>query len=122
MARDRVYNEWRLQEVLPATMDAAAARDIMLQCFFTVHGGHFEATKNHLGVSADEKRVLQSVKGAVRLAFRHTGGNFDDPTKAQLEKVAEYLAEKSRSWGTPDSVIGRHQAELARVFSRIREN
>ncbi len=122
MARDRAFREWRLQEVLPAELDATAARDIVLDCFYTVHGAHFEATKAHLGISADEKRVKQSAKGALRLAFRHTGGSFDAPTKPQLEKVMDYLDEQSRSWGTPDDVIRKHRAELQRVLARVREN
>ncbi|TDB39832.1 MAG: hypothetical protein D9V44_02490 [Actinobacteria bacterium] len=122
MARDRAFREWRLQEVLPAEIDVATARDIVLDCFYTVHGAHFEATKAHLGVSVDEKRVRQSAKGALRLAFRHTGGSYDAPTKAQLEKVMEHLDAQSRSWGTPEHLIRNHRAELQRVIARIREN
>ncbi|PKQ20809.1 MAG: hypothetical protein CVT66_02940 [Actinobacteria bacterium HGW-Actinobacteria-6] len=120
MARDRAYREWRLEQVLPAEMDAFAARDIMLDCFYHVHGAHFEATKEMLGVTSNEKRVRQSAKGALRIAFRHVGGNYDEPTKKQLEQVSEYLSEKSRAWGTPDNVIARHQREMQRVFSRVK--
>lgn len=121
MARERTYGDWRLDEVLPAEMDAAAARDILIDCFYSVHGEHFAATKSQLGISAEDKHILRSVKGAVRLGFRSVGGSFDAPTKADLTKVAEYLAEKSRSWGAPESAIQRHQAEFVRVFSRVPE-
>lgn len=122
MARDRLYNEWQFRQILPAEIDAATARDILLDCFYTAHGAHFEATKTQLGISAEGERVLKSAKGVIRLAFKHVGGNYDTPTKAQLEKVAAYLADKSRSWGTPELVVQRHQAEMQRVLSRVRED
>ncbi len=122
MARERAYRQWRLQEVLPAELDVTQARDILLDCFYTVHGAHFEATKNQLGLSTDDSRVLQSAKGVLRLAFRHCGGCYDAPTKAHLAKVAEFLAEKSRSWGTPESIVRAHNVEIERVFARIRDN
>ena len=120
MARDRAYKEWRLDEVPPVELDAAAARDVMLDCFYRVYGEHFEATKEMLGVSSTEKGVKQSANGVLRIAFRHVGGSYDEPTKEQLEQVAEYLAEKSRAWGTPDDVVARHQQEMLRVLSRIK--
>ncbi len=122
MARDRVYREWRLQEVLPAELTVEQARDILLDCFYTTHGDHFLETKSQLGVMADEKAVRRSVKGTLRIAFRQMHGSYDAPTKHDLENVAEYLSQKSRSWGTPEAVIRRHTAEMHRVFSRVHEN
>lgn len=122
MARDRVYREWRLQEVLPSELTVTQARDILLDCFHTAHGEHFTETKSQLGISSDEKSVRRSVKGALRIAFKHMHGSFDAPTKHDLENVAEYLAQKSRLWGTPEPVIRRHQSELERVFARVPEN
>ncbi|MDO8950955.1 MAG: hypothetical protein Q7V61_10660 [Actinomycetota bacterium] len=122
MARDRVYREWRLQEVLPAELTVLQARDILLDCFHAVHGDYFIETKSQLGILADERAVMRSVKGAMRLAFKQMHGNYDAPTKHDLENVAEYLAEKSRAWGTPEVVVRRHQSEMERVFSRVADN
>ena len=121
MAKDRAYREWRLQEVLPAELTVAQARDILLDCFHTTHGDHFIETKSQLGICSDERAVRRSVKGALRIAFRQMHGSYDAPTKHDLENVAEYLAQKSRGWGTPEAVIRRHQTELERVFSRVAE-
>ncbi|KAF0207680.1 MAG: hypothetical protein FD171_1527 [Actinobacteria bacterium] len=122
MARDRVYREWRLQVVLPAELTTLQARDILLDCFHAVHGDYFIEAKSQLGILADERAVMRSVKGAMRLAFKQMHGNYDAPTKHDLENVAEYLAEKSRAWGTPEVVVRRHQSEMERVFSRVADN
>jgi len=122
MAKGRAYREWRLTEVLPAEISATEARDILLDCFHTAHGEHFVETKSQLGIAVDEKAVRRSAKGALRIAFRQMHGSYDAPTKHDLENVAQYLADKSRQWGTPEAVVRRHQAEIERVFSRVREH
>jgi len=121
MARNRSYREWRVEEVLPAELSAVQARDILLDCFQTTHGQHFVETKSKLGIPFDEEAVLRSVKGAVRIAFRQMHGSYDTPTKHDLRNVAEYLADKSRQWGTPEDVVRRHTSQMERVFSRVVE-
>lgn len=122
MARERLYREWQPSQLLPATMSAAEARDIVVDCFHTMHGPHFEQTKSALGISAEDHRVRQSVKGMIRLAFKSVHGNYDSPTRDDLLKVVDYLNEKSRSWGTPADVIARHEQQLVRVIARVQEN
>jgi hypothetical protein len=61
------------------------------------------------------------LEGALRIAFRKMHGDYDRPTKHDLENVAHYLAEKSLAWGAPEVVVRRHQGELERVFARVRE-
>jgi len=122
MARARQYREWTLQERLPSQIEPARARDILLDCFATVHGPHYEATKKHMGVSATKEDVRRSVKGIMRIAFRQAKGDFDHPDRESLERVVEYLGEKSRTWGTPEPVIARHSADIQRVLMRVSQS
>lgn len=122
MARERLYREWRPTELLPATITPAEARDVIIECFHTVHGPHFEQTKAALGIGVDHHRVRRSAKGVIRLAFKSVQGNYDEPTRDELLKVIHALTEQSRSWGTPDVVIERHANQLRRVVSRVKEN
>lgn len=121
MARERLYREWQPTELLPARMTVVEARDIVLDCFHTMHGPHFEQTKSVLGVNSEDHRVRQSVKGMVRLAFKSVEGSYDHPTRDDLLKVIDYLGEKSRSWGTPDEVVDRQAQQLMRVIARVQE-
>lgn len=119
MPRPRQYREWSLQQRLPSTVTPEHAREIMLDCFATVHGPHFAVTKAEIGMRVDEATVLRSVKGTLRLAFSHSGGDYDRPDREALIKVAQYLYEKSLSWGTPHEVVARHHNQLMRVLARV---
>ncbi|MBZ5568682.1 MAG: hypothetical protein LAN64_12615 [Acidobacteriia bacterium] len=59
------------------------------------------------------------VIGAVRLAFREAGGDYDQPTKATLMKVVEILAWKSEQRQTPKEIIAHHKGEIERVLRAL---
>ncbi|MBN2405642.1 MAG: hypothetical protein JXE06_08685 [Coriobacteriia bacterium] len=122
MARERLYREWALEERLPSEISPERARDIMVDCFATVHGPHYAHTKRLLGVSAEEADVRRSIKGILRIAFRQAKGDFEKPDRDSLYEVAEYLREKSVTWGTPAHVTATHFSEMERVLLRVRSN
>ena len=115
----REFREWSLSERLPAEISPERARDIVLECFATVHGPHYAATKAHIGVSVDEATIRRSVKGTLRIAFKNAGGDFEHPDRDMLERVVRYLRDKSLSWGTPAHVVEKHQRDIARVLMRV---
>ncbi len=119
MPRPRQYREWSLSERLPSEISVEQARDILLDCFATVHGPHYAVTKAHFGIVADETTIRRSVKGSLRLAFKHVGGDFDHPTPDALAKVTHHLRDKSLAWGTPTDVVARHHLEITRVLMRV---
>ncbi len=117
MAGDSAYTKW----VVPATdlvdMTPEKARGLIVRCFLEAQKETFTRARERLGQIPTEAVLLASVEGAVRLAFREAGGNYDHPTAQSLEKVVEVLARKSASWGTPEDVILHHKHQIGRILS-----
>ena len=70
----------------------------------------------HIPSSARWKKL---VEGAVRLAFRSSGGDFEAPTRESLMAAVEKLAAKAAGMGTPADVIEYHRGQLAKVFAAL---
>jgi len=107
--------------VVPATdlvgLTPEKARELIVRCFLEAQKETFARARERLGQTPTEATLLASVEGAVRLAFRESGGDFDRPTAQSLEKVVEVLARKAGSWGTPEDVIHHHKGQIGRVLS-----
>ncbi len=115
MARDRVYREWRLQEVLPAELTVEQARDILLDCFYTTHGDHFLETKSQLGVMADEKAVRRASRARCASRFGRCMAA-TTPPPSTISRTSPSISPRSPVRGNPR---GRHQTAHGRDASRL---
>ncbi|MEW6757875.1 MAG: hypothetical protein AB1347_06615 [Acidobacteriota bacterium] len=117
MAGESAHPKW----VVPATdlvdLTPEKARELIVRCFLEAQKETFARARERLGQIPTEAALLANVEGAVRLAFRESGGDFDRPTAQSLEKVVEVLARKAGSWGTPEDVIHHHKGQIGRVLS-----
>lgn len=113
------YGWWTAQATELRPMNAAEARDIVVECLFEAQKTTFARTKGKLGIRTDDEAVRKSVTSLVRLSFEDTGGTFDRPTKEALGVAIAKLAELSRSWGTPRDIIEHHRAEIEKVLAQV---
>ncbi|MBM4781135.1 MAG: hypothetical protein GQE15_25875 [Archangiaceae bacterium] len=92
------------------------ARDLVVQCFFNAQVETFKRAATKLGSSSSPEQLQRTVEGAVRLAFRSTKGDFENPTKETLMAAVMDLANKAAAMGTPHDIIEHHKQQLGRVF------
>lgn len=115
----RQYARWSVTPDDLREMDAVKARDLVVECFYDAQRETFMRAKENLGVTPDEVSIRRSVKGAVRLAFATTGGDFDAPTCQSLMAAIGDLAAKAATWGTPPDVIDHHRSQIEIVLAEL---
>jgi hypothetical protein len=114
------FHRWCLKEEDLRDLNAAKARDLILNCFYEAQRETFARSKQSLGLSADEAQVHASVLSAIKLAFRELGEDFNNPAKKSLIRVVEVLGRKSTAWGTPQDIIEYHRGQIMRVIDRLK--
>lgn len=102
-----------------AGLTIVSARDLVVRCFFEAQQETFSRAAGHLRAPMSDDELKKLVEGAVRLAFRSSGGDFEAPTRESLMAAVEKLAAKAAGMGTPADVIEYHRGQLAKVFAAL---
>ncbi|TLM76079.1 MAG: hypothetical protein FDZ70_06855 [Actinobacteria bacterium] len=112
-------DSWRVDEAALDGVTPLRARDLLVDCFFSAQNAAHARTKHvpHSDISRAE--VRKTVEVLIRAKFRELGCDWEDPTAADLHKVALSLAVEAASWGTPPETIERAMAELRKVQQRM---
>jgi hypothetical protein len=111
---------WKLPAIALPDLTPARARDLVVDCFYFAHHETFERAKRRLGARPpDEDSLRATVIGAVRMAFRESGGDFDRPTVASLAGAIAVLGRKAESWGTPPDIVRHHGDQIRRLLERM---
>jgi hypothetical protein len=115
------FHRWKLPaSPLRDDLTPQAARDLIIECFYQAQCETFARAKEKLtGTSQAPGDVRTSVIGAVRLAFKECGGDFDRPTKRSLGQTVEVLGRKAQSWGTPGDIIEHHAAQIRLLLEQV---
>lgn len=113
------FGSWCLSEADLEQMTATKARDLIVKCFFEAQRETFARVQKKLGQIPSDQEVLETVKGAVRLAFRQSGGDFDAPTRDSLTACLEVLMRKAAAWGTPPDIVAHHGNQIQRVLHQL---
>lgn len=116
----RMYGSWDLGGYpIDEHLSPSTARELVVDCFTVAHGQNFGQTRELLGQDTDQQAIRESVQGIIKMAFRQVGGNFDNPSKDELVRVVNLLAERSLGWGTPPDIVFQHHSEMMRTLSRV---
>jgi hypothetical protein len=113
------YTRWCVSAADLVDMTQIKARDLIVQCFHHAQREHLAAASEFIHQPHDETDLRNMVIGAVRLAFKEVGGDYDQPTKATLFQVVEVLARKSVQRQTPPEIIAHHKGEIERVLRAL---
>ena len=119
MAGEPAHVKWVVPAKDLVDLTPEKARGLIVRCFLEAQKETFARARERLGQTPTEATLLANVEGAVRLAFRESGGEYDHPTAENLEKVVEVLARKAGSWGTPQDVIRHHKGQIGRVLAAL---
>lgn len=87
--------------------------------FFEAQKETFARVKETPGRKTSDDEILESVVNAVKLVFREINASFENPSKDDLLKVVERLADKSASWGTPQDIIDHHRSQIIKVLMAL---
>ncbi len=112
---------WCIDEARFDDITPLKALDILIECFFQAQKETFARVKKDLGSRTLDKDVRRSVEQAIKLAFKEAGHDFGSPSRRALEDVAQVLARKAASWGTPPDIIVHHRNEIGRLFQALAE-
>ena len=100
-------------------LNVVKARDLIVRCFYEAQKETIAKTKEFLHLPASDEDIHKRVVAMVRSIFAEVGGNFDKPTKENLVRTIEVLAEKCSAWGAPKEIIEYHRGEIEKVLSRL---
>jgi len=111
---------WKLPQSGLSDLTPARARDLVVDCFFFAQHETFARTMQNLGARAfDDASVRANIVCAVRLAFKESGGDYDQPTLASLASAVAVLERKAEAWGTPPDIVHHHRDQVADMLRRM---
>lgn len=103
-----IYGVDTEKEVLPWQV-----REAIINCFCLAHADQAE-------MGGDEEAVKVYCQQIVRKAFKETGGDFDEPNKASLQTVVNWLADFSKNL-RDQTVISTHLKEIEKLINLIED-
>lgn len=113
------HTRWHVQSHDLVDLSPAKARDLITRCLLEAQKETFARHERMLGHTSADQDLQALVEGAVRLAFRETNQDYENPTREGLVKVVDLLARKSNAWGTPAEIIEHHKEQISRVLRHL---
>ncbi len=113
------YGRWFCAHSDLVGLDPVRARDLIVECFFQAQ--HEAMTRSHesRGLDADPTTIRRDAEGAVRLAFKRTGGDYKHPDRASLERAVQSLAGSAETRGTPADIIEHHEQQIGMLLAGL---
>lgn len=113
------YERWYCTNNDLRDLDARKARDLIIECFFQAQHETMLRSQERLGFGGTEESLRMQAEGAVRNAFRRTGGDYAQPTRESLRQAVESLASSAESLGTPREIIDHHKRQIGLVLNGL---
>lgn len=111
---------WTIPEHALIDLTPVRARDLVVDCFFQAQHETFARTRQKLGAQRiDDATLRADIVGAVRLAFKETGGDYDRPELATIAAAVAVLGRKADAWGTPPDIVAHHRAGIETMLARL---
>lgn len=95
------------------------ARDLIVECFFQAQQETLERARAGVGLDTEPSVVRAQAENSVRLALENTGGDFDHPDKASLDRAVESLLQTARGMGTPADIMRHHEQQIAMMLEGL---
>lgn len=114
-----MYERWFCSPADLVGLDPVRARDLVVKCFYQAQ--HETLTRSHatMGLSVDEESIRAEAEGAVRNAFKRTGGDFGNPDKISIRRAVESLADSALAFGTPPDIVEHHRKQIDVVLAGL---
>jgi hypothetical protein len=95
------------------------ARNLIVDCFIQAQRETMERSRAGVGLDTDPKIIRAEAERTVRDAFENTGGDFDNPDKASLERASESLLQTATNLGTPPDIMRHHEQQIAMMLEGL---
>jgi hypothetical protein len=95
------------------------ARNLIVDCFIQAQRETMERSRAGIGLDTDPEIIRAEAEHTVRDAFENTGGDFDNPDKASLDRAAESLLQTARNLGTPPDIMRHHEQQIAMMLEGL---
>ncbi len=95
-------------------------RDAIINCFINAHGGVIKEFKSYENLSKEEleKSERNEIQTLVKNFFGEVGGDFENPTKENLIRVMDRLADFSKKF-REEEVINKHYQEIKLLIDKL---
>jgi hypothetical protein len=114
------YQRWTCLPSDLVDLTPRRARDLVVECFFQAQHEMMERGQVAMGLDVDPVAIRMGAESAVRMAFASTGGDFENPDKAGLERAVKSLTEMAGTFGTPADIIDHHEQQIAVLLAGLR--
>jgi hypothetical protein len=97
-------------------------RDALLECFTQAHAEVMQEMKEYHKFDSDEefeKMKKMNITMLIKSIFGDLGFNFDNPSKTDLVKVMDKLAEYADNFRSPE-IVKKHYDEMMRVINKLK--
>lgn len=90
-------------------------RDRIAECFYGAHCADTGIAQNK---GESEMLSQEYCLNIIKKGFAETGGDFDSPSKEDLQRLIGYLANFSKTFRDPE-VIKKHAVEMMDLIERL---
>ncbi|MCM2325094.1 MAG: hypothetical protein NDI94_01405 [Candidatus Woesearchaeota archaeon] len=96
------------------------ARDALIKCFTAAHKKVIDEFISHedMDKSGLNRLKQMNVELQIKKRFEETGGDFDAPTKKDLQNVCDSLAAYSKNFRS-EKIVKKHYDEMALILSKL---
>ena len=116
----KAFHRWGLVPSDLENLTPIKSRDLLVRCFFEAQRETFARSSKVLARDDSEEEVRKNVTTMVKMAFKETGGSYEQPTKASLAKAVGALTQKAAAWGTPADIIEHHRVQIERILTVLK--
>lgn len=114
------FHRWGLVPSDLEDLTPIKSRDLLVRCFFEAQRETFARSSKVLARDDSDDELKKNVATMVKMAFKETGGSYDQPSKASIGKAVVALTQKAAAWGTPADIIEHHRVQIERILSVLK--
>jgi hypothetical protein len=92
---------------------------LIVECFSQAQQETLERSRAGTELDTDLGLIRTQAEDAVRVALEGTGGDFEHPNKASLDRAVESLLQTARGLGTPADIMRHHEQQIAMMLEGL---
>ena len=112
---------WEVKPEHLKELDLNKSVELLIECFFEAQKETLRRAKKKLGWDDSDEAIRNSVETMVDMAFKKCDGDMNNPTLECFEKVLDYLAKKSESFGQPIDIIEHHKKQMEKILAECKK-
>jgi hypothetical protein len=120
MTDSKKFNKWNVDiKQLQGELSSQKVRDMIIECFYTSQKDYMKSVSKEKGSNVSDKDIHDQIVSIIKSIFKQVGGNFHNPTRADLLRVIGTLRVKAAASGTPKEIVEHHTSQLFEIISML---